>query len=106
MPIASIDIERSLQNQARMFNRLDSERVDTYAEALERGDQFPAVVLHRTLKRKVHRSRCQPITACCGSVWSSSEFRSGRRQADRNVVDQQHDEVAGDRAGLTPLPSS
>ncbi len=43
----TVDIEKSLQNQARVYTKLDLDRVATYAEALSRGDNFPAVVLRK-----------------------------------------------------------
>lgn len=39
------DAEKSLKNQAR-FQPVDEKRVDTYAEAMRRGDQFPPVLAH------------------------------------------------------------
>lgn len=47
VPLDTIDLEKSQQNQARVYTKLDSGRVNTYAEAIERGDVFPAVVLNR-----------------------------------------------------------
>lgn len=43
VPLAKIDEKRSLQNQAR-FEPLDESTVARYAEAKERGDEFPAPV--------------------------------------------------------------
>lgn len=51
-PIADIDIEKGLGNQARVFTKLDTERVATYAEGVERGDAFPGVILHKSSKVK------------------------------------------------------
>lgn len=48
VPLERIDFERSLQNQARVYTKLDLDRVATYAEAMERGDEFPAVVVNRS----------------------------------------------------------
>jgi hypothetical protein len=42
------DTEKSLRNQAR-FQALDEKRVDTYAEAMKRGDEFPPVIAHGSL---------------------------------------------------------
>lgn len=39
------DVDKSLHNQAR-FEPLDEHRVDTYAEAMKRGDKFPPVIAH------------------------------------------------------------
>jgi ParB-like chromosome segregation protein Spo0J len=49
--IDRFDAEKSLANQARVFEPLDEEVVTTYAEALKRGDQFPAVVANRPSAR-------------------------------------------------------
>jgi hypothetical protein len=46
VPTDQFDIDKSLANQAR-FEPLDEETVDTYREAVERGDEFPAVVAYR-----------------------------------------------------------
>ena len=46
VPTDEFDIEKSLANQAR-FEPLDEETVQTYQEAIERGDEFPAVIAHR-----------------------------------------------------------
>jgi ParB-like chromosome segregation protein Spo0J len=46
-----IDAEKSLNNQARVYERLDEDTVTTYAEAIKRGDKFPAVVAHRSSAR-------------------------------------------------------
>lgn len=45
------DFEKSLNNQARVFETLDEDTVTTYAEAIKRGDVFPAVVAHRPSAR-------------------------------------------------------
>lgn len=51
-PIDEIDLEKSLHNQARMFEPLDDTVVRQYAEAFSRGDHFPAVVLAKTNARQ------------------------------------------------------
>lgn len=53
LPMAEIDVEKGLNNQARVFTKLDTERVTTYAEGVARGDAFPGVILHRSSKNKV-----------------------------------------------------
>lgn len=40
------DATRSLQNQARIATPLDEKRVEMYAEAMRRGDEFPPVIAH------------------------------------------------------------
>lgn len=42
---AFFDFEKSLRNQVR-FQAVDERRVDTYAEAMRRGDKFPPVIAH------------------------------------------------------------
>jgi hypothetical protein len=42
-----IDREKSLHNQARIFEPLDLEVVHSYGEAVKRGDIFPAIVVHK-----------------------------------------------------------
>lgn len=44
------DVDASLHNQAR-FEALDPKTVDTYAQAVERGDVFPAVIAYRKQAR-------------------------------------------------------
>jgi hypothetical protein len=44
--IELIDVARSLKNQARVESPLIQPQVDTYAEAMERGDKFPPIVLY------------------------------------------------------------
>jgi hypothetical protein len=51
LDMSRIDIEKSLSNQARV-NQLDDERVGVYTEALARGDEFPAIVVHRASARR------------------------------------------------------
>lgn len=46
VPISEFDIDKSLDNQAR-FEALDEPTVETYKEAIERGDEFPAVIAYR-----------------------------------------------------------
>lgn len=51
-PIEEIDVEKSLHNQARMFEPLDPTVVAQYAEAFKRGDPFPGVVVAKTNQRQ------------------------------------------------------
>lgn len=46
VPLDEFDKEASLKNQAR-FTPLDSRTVEIYTAAMERGDQFPAVIAYR-----------------------------------------------------------
>lgn len=46
MPLADFDMEKSLHNQAR-FEAVDKDVVEQYAEAVKRGDAFPAVIAYR-----------------------------------------------------------
>jgi len=50
IPMTDIDLERSLQNQAR-YKELDHGKVVQYAEAMVNGDQFPPIILNRTSAR-------------------------------------------------------
>jgi hypothetical protein len=45
VPFGDIDIEASEANPARITHRIDDERVQSYALAMEAGDEFPAIVL-------------------------------------------------------------
>lgn len=53
LDIKRIDIEKSLHNQGRVYTKLDPSRVDTYAEAMQRGDKFPAIVVNRVQRKLV-----------------------------------------------------
>lgn len=46
MPVADFDIEKSRHNQAR-FEAVNQDTVEEYAEAVKRGDVFPAVIAYR-----------------------------------------------------------
>lgn len=46
MPVADFDMEKSLHNQAR-FEAVNQTTVEEYAEAVKRGDIFPAVIAYR-----------------------------------------------------------
>lgn len=48
LPLASIDRERSLHNQARLGEALNPQFVEEYREAMRRGDRFPALVVARS----------------------------------------------------------
>ena len=46
------DADKSLHNQAR-FLPIDEKRVETYTEAMRRGDQFPPVLAHGRMGKLV-----------------------------------------------------
>lgn len=46
VPLSQFDWDASLANQARIFKTLDEPTVDSYVEALSRGDKFPAVIAY------------------------------------------------------------
>jgi hypothetical protein len=46
-PLADIDREQSLNNQARVSEPLNEDMVEQYREALRRGDMFPGIVVAR-----------------------------------------------------------
>lgn len=48
--VSAFDFEKSQHNQAR-FNPIDQPTVDIYAEAVKRGDVFPAVIAYRPQPR-------------------------------------------------------
>src|SRR4051794_13443811 len=50
--IADIDMRKSLANQARLGERVNEERVETYAEAIKHGAKMPAVVVDMTNRRR------------------------------------------------------
>lgn len=62
VPLALIDQVASLGNQARL-RPLDEEVVERYADDMARGDDFPAVLLHRVGKRLVLAGGNHRITA-------------------------------------------
>ena len=43
--VDQFDLDKSLHNQAR-FTAIDEKRVEAYAEAMKRGDNFPPVIAH------------------------------------------------------------
>lgn len=50
VPDASLDkfdLDKSLRNQARINQVLSPERLETYVEAMKRGDQFPAIIAYK-----------------------------------------------------------
>jgi site-specific recombinase XerD len=52
VPLDSFDLDESLRNQARVFSALDEEVVETYVEAVKRGDEFPGVIAFKGPGRK------------------------------------------------------
>lgn len=53
VPVAEIDIAKSLDNQARLADPLNEERVQQYAEAMENGSIFPPIICWRDGKQLV-----------------------------------------------------
>lgn len=47
VPISQFDLDKSLRNQARINQVLNPERLETYTEAMRRGDRFPAVIAYK-----------------------------------------------------------
>lgn len=45
--LEEFDLNRSLRNQARINQVLSPERLETYTEAMKRGDKFPAVIAYK-----------------------------------------------------------
>lgn len=45
--VDAFDFDKSLRNQARINQVLNPERLETYSEAMQRGDVFPAVVAYK-----------------------------------------------------------
>lgn len=78
--IALVDVDRDkgLRNQARLEMPLDEELVNAYAAAMQRGDQFPPVVLWRP-----GRGRWQPID---GNQRLAGAAKIGRKEVDAYVV--------------------
>ena len=91
IPLDKTDFERSLENQARVYTKLDPEVVTTYAEAIKRGDQFPAVVAHRsspTAKlRNVDGNRAAARTSCVLPELPLSRHGQPRRLEFRSCAD-------------------
>src|SRR5262245_2941145 len=48
VPVASINLQRSLRGQARLENPVDIELIDQYTVGYKAKDQFPAVVGYQT----------------------------------------------------------
>lgn len=47
LPIDQFDLDRSLKNQARINQVLNEPQVETYVEAMKRGDVFPGVLCYK-----------------------------------------------------------
>jgi ParB-like chromosome segregation protein Spo0J len=47
LPIDQFDLDRSLKNQARINQVLNEPQVETYVEAMKRGDIFPGVLCYK-----------------------------------------------------------
>lgn len=47
VPLARIDADRSLRNQARMDRALDQKTVESYAQAMRDGASFPALIAYK-----------------------------------------------------------
>lgn len=46
VPVAKINVEKSLRNQARINQVLNEAQVETYVEAMKRGDSFPGIIVY------------------------------------------------------------
>src|SRR4051794_13664475 len=74
--LGEIDMDRSLRNQARINKVLDQPTVETYIEAMKRGDQFPALISYfwnNTSKRVLidgnHRAAAHKATKTAPSLY-------------------------------------
>ena len=47
VPLAEFDLDRSLKNQARINQVLNEATVETYVDAMKRGDVFPAILAYK-----------------------------------------------------------
>lgn len=59
LDVDQFDLDKSLHNQAR-FEPIDDQRVDSYTEAMKRGDQFPPVIAHGKLGKLIMADGNQP----------------------------------------------
>lgn len=46
VPVSEFDLEKSLKNQARINTVINEAQVETYVDAMKRGDDFPAVIAY------------------------------------------------------------
>lgn len=73
--LSSIDSKRSLANQARLEQALDTDLIAQYRSRYRKGDQFPPLVVHRPAKKFVLLDGNQRLHAC-GPVpgWKGLRF--------------------------------
>ena len=79
LPIAEIDVEAGLANQARLHDPLHEPTVATYLEAMERGDTFPAIVV-------VRPNASVKATPVDGNHLAKSAMLAGRESVAAYVV--------------------
>lgn len=79
LPTSDFDWEKSLRNQARVYNVLDEGVVANYTEAIQRGDQFPAVVAYKPTARA-------KLIVVDGNHRMAAHMRAGEIPIDAYIV--------------------
>lgn len=87
LPVADVDANASLANQARL-EALNEEVVDRYAADMERGDQFPPIVVNR-----VRNKRGERLVLIGGNHRLTAAGRAGVTHLAAYVVDAPADIV-------------
>lgn len=82
IPLADIDVKKSLANQAR-FEARNEDTVKQYAEAVERGDSFPAIIVHQS-----SRARSPLKVIVDGNHRFAAYVLAGRSHIPAYVIDQ------------------
>lgn len=83
--IAQIDVEKSLHNQARIDPPLYKETVTQYAEALDNGAEFPALIGYYTSDDK--------IILIDGNHRLGAHLKHGTKEVDLYIVDAAQDVI-------------
>lgn len=74
VPVSQFDLKKGLRNQARINQVLNDTVVETYVEAMKRGDSFPAVLAYKDGSKYVtidgnHRLAAADIAGCVIDVY-------------------------------------
>lgn len=87
LPLATVDMKRSLQNQARPGEALIDDTVDLYVQGYRNGDQFPPLVVRRA------SARAKSVVVIDGNHRSTSATKAGLTKHAAYVIECA-DEVA------------
>lgn len=81
LPLASIDVAKSLANQARIDEPLIEDVVDQYTAAYRRGDRFPPLLARRSSKRATK------VTLLGGNHRNAAASKAGRKKHPAYIVE-------------------